>query len=175
MPLKASTRSLRSTRRCGAPATSKGSAPRSRRGEIDAVATDHAPHAPELKDLPFDEAPAGMLGLEHAASLACEALGAADADPDPLTFFSVLSRAPARVAQLRATDRRLGLGAHGGSMTAGEDANVVVFDPRKRWTVRRDQLQSRASNTPYDGRELLGRTRALLVNGRLVVLDGALA
>ncbi len=144
-----------------------------RRGEIDAVASDHAPHAPELKDLPFDEAPAGMLGLEHAASLAYEALGASEADP--LTFFSVLSRAPARIAQLRASDRRTGLSAHGGAMTAGDDANVVVFDPRERWTVHRDQLQSRASNTPYDGRELFGRVRALLVNGELVVRDGGLA
>jgi dihydroorotase len=143
-----------------------------RRGEIDAVASDHAPHAPELKDLPFDEAPAGMLGLEHAASLTYEALGASDADP--ATFFAVLSRAPARVAQLRTSDRRLGFGAHGGAMMEGEDANLVVFDPRERWTVSRDHLQSRASNTPYDGRTLFGRTRSLLVNGELVVRDGSL-
>ena len=48
-------------------------------GGCDAVASDHAPHAPELKDLAFDEAPAGMLGLEHAASLTFEALGGAEA------------------------------------------------------------------------------------------------
>ena len=67
-------------------------------GDVDAVATDHAPHAPELKDLPFDEAPAGMLGLEHAASLTFEALGA---DADPRCVLRVLSRGPARIAQLR--------------------------------------------------------------------------
>jgi dihydroorotase len=134
-------------------------------GEIDAVATDHAPHAPELKDLPFDEAPPGMLGLEHAAALTYEALGA---------FFSLLSRGPARIAQLRASDLRLRHGAHGGAMREGDDANVVVFDPVQRWTVRRDALQSRATNTPYDGRAMLGKVRVLIAKGELVVNDGAL-
>jgi dihydroorotase len=142
------------------------------RGDIDAVATDHAPHAPELKDLPFDEAPAGMLGLEHAASLTFDALGGADADP--VIFFSALSRGPARIAQLRAEDSRMSLSAHGGAMVEGEDANVVVFDPSTRWAASRESLQSRAMNTPYDGRTMNGRVRTLLVKGVLVVDDGEL-
>jgi dihydroorotase len=142
-------------------------------GRIDAVATDHAPHAPERKELPFDEAPPGMLGLEHAASLTYEALGADGADP--LRFFELLSRGPARVAQLRAADVRPRHGAHGGAMRAGEDANVVVFDPRQRWTARRDTLESRARNTPYDGRDMVGRVRALIAKGALAVVEGALA
>jgi dihydroorotase len=142
-------------------------------GLVDAVATDHAPHAPELKDLPFDEAPAGMLGLEQAASLTYEALGGEAASPT--TFFSLLSRGPARIAQLRASDLRPRHSAHGGAMLAGEDANVVVFDPRERWHVRRDDLQSRAVNTPYDERSMTGRVRTLVVKGQLVVHDGALA
>jgi dihydroorotase len=141
-------------------------------GEVDAVATDHAPHAPELKDLPFDEAPPGMLGLEHAAALTYEALGGASADPT--TFFSLLSRGPARIAQLRSSDTRIGHSAHGGAMIVGEDANVVVFDPSQRWIASRDTLQSRAVNTPYDGRAMLGRVRALYAKGALVVDGGAL-
>jgi len=144
-----------------------------RSGEVDAVATDHAPHAPEQKDLPFDEAPPGMLGLEHAAALTYEALGARDASPE--LFFSLMSRGPARVAQLRASDHRVRHGAHGGLMRAGDDANVVVFDPEARWTASRRSLASRASNTPYDGRAMLGRVRALVVRGELVVIDGTLA
>ena len=140
-------------------------------GQIDAVATDHAPHASELKDLPFDEAPAGMLGLEHAGSLAYEALGD---HPSAHTFFSVMSRAPARIAQLRREDKHPDHSAHGGGMTVGEDANVVVFDPSARWRVDRLALASRASNTPYDQREMRGRVRALVVRGSLVVNDGAL-
>jgi dihydroorotase len=142
-------------------------------GAVDAVATDHAPHAAQLKDLPFDEAPPGMLGLEHAASLTYEALGARDADP--ASFFRLLSRAPARIAQVRSSDLRARHGAHGASLEAGEDANLVVFDPHERWTVRADQLHSRSTNTPYEGRELLGRVRTTLVRGRLVVDGGTLA
>ena len=137
----------------------------------DAVASDHAPHAPEAKDRAFDEAPAGMLGLETAAALAHEALGG-DA---PARLFEVLSRGPARVAGLRAGDPRAGLGAHGGAVAAGEDANLVVFDPAQRWRVDASALQSRARNTPYDGREMVGRARALVVRGRPVLVDGALA
>lgn len=140
--------------------------------QIDAVATDHAPHAPELKDLPFDEAPPGMLGLEHTAALTYEALGAGSANPT--TFFSLLSRGPARVAQLRASDPRPCHGAHGGAMRAGDDANVVVFDPGSRWTARSDTLQSRATNTPYDGRAMQGKVLVLIAKGELVVNDGAL-
>ncbi len=140
-------------------------------GGCDAVASDHAPHAPELKDLAFDEAPAGMLGLEHAASLTLEALGG---DASAPRFFELLSRGPARIAQLRRGDHRVSLSAHGGEVAAGEDANLVVFDPRVRWRVDPAGLQSRARNTPYAGRELVGRARATLVRGRAVVLDGTL-
>ena len=141
-------------------------------GEIDAVATDHAPHASELKDLPFDEAPPGMLNLEHAASLTYEALGD---DPNALTFFSLLSRTPARIAQLRHEDQRIGHSGHGGALLPGEDANVVVFDPDLRWRVERSALASRASNTPYDQREMHGRVRSLVVRGAIVVNAGVLA
>jgi dihydroorotase len=139
----------------------------------DAVASDHAPHAPELKDLAFDEAPAGMLGLEHAASLTFEALGGADASPH--RFFDLLSRAPARIAQLRQADERATLSGHGGEVSVGEDANLVVFDPAVRWRVDARRLQSRARNTPYDGRQLVGRVRATIVQGRLIVNDNELA
>jgi dihydroorotase len=142
-----------------------------RRGVVDAVATDHAPHAPELKDLVFDEAPAGMLGLEHAASLTYEALGPA---ADPLEFFRLLSRGPARIAQLTREDRRVRHSAHGASMSVGDDANVTVFDPRSRWTVDAASLASRSTNTPYDGRAMTGRVRATIAKGRVVVDGGRL-
>ncbi|HUX03570.1 MAG TPA: dihydroorotase [Acidimicrobiales bacterium] len=139
-------------------------------GTVDAVATDHAPHAPQLKDLAFDEAPAGMLGLEHAASLTFEALGG-DAC-DPVRFFQLLSRGPARVARLRAADHRLRHSAHGAVLAAGEDANLVVFDPASRWSASRDDLHGRSTNTPYDGRAMMGRVRATIAKGNLVVDQG---
>ncbi|MEO9181723.1 MAG: dihydroorotase, partial [Acidimicrobiales bacterium] len=144
-----------------------------RSGDIDAVATDHAPHAPELKDLAFDEAPAGMLGLEHAGSLTFEALGGVGADPQ--RFFQLLSRAPALIAQLRHDDVRVRHSGHGGALIRGEDANIVVFDPRASWTVNRRALASKSFNTPYDGRSMHGRVRATIAKGRLVVNNAALA
>ena len=143
-----------------------------RRGDVDAVATDHAPHAPELKDLPFDEAPAGMLGLEQCAALTYEALGAEACEPT--RFFEVLSRGPARVAQLRAVDIRVRHSGHGGSILAGEDANLVLFDPNVAWRVDRTTLRSRSLNTPYEGRSMKGQVRATIAKGQLVVNDGAL-
>jgi len=143
-----------------------------RAGVVDAVATDHAPHAPELKDLPFDEAPAGMLGLEHAGSLTLEALGTGP-DVAPL-LFTLLSRGPARIAQLRHGDARVRHSGQGGAVAPGEDANLVVFDPKSRWRVDATALQSRAINTPYAGRELVGRVRATVAKGRLVVHEGVL-
>lgn len=143
-----------------------------RAGAIDAVATDHAPHTPESKDMAFDEAPPGMLGLEQAGGLTLEALGGADANP--LTFFSVLSRGPARVAHLRAQDDRVHHSAHGGTLSVGEDANIVVFDPTASYTVNRDKLASRARNTPYHGRTITGQARATVVRGQLIQLEGNL-
>jgi dihydroorotase len=141
-------------------------------GDIDAVATDHAPHAPELKDMAFDEAPAGMLGLEHAAAITFEALGAETANP--VTFFNVLSRGPARIAQLRSADDRPRHSAHGGDIAAGEDANIVIFNPNGSTVVDRDALQSRATNTPYHGRTFKGAVTTLICKGRLVVQEGVL-
>lgn len=141
-----------------------------RQGSIDAVATDHAPHTPESKDMAFDEAPPGMLGLEHAASLTLDAVGA----DQPLVFFQVLSRGPAAIAKLRAGDVRVRHSAHGGDMSIGEDANIVVFDPTATYVVDRHALASKARNTPYHGRELRGRARATIVRGVVVQESGEL-
>lgn len=141
-------------------------------GLVDAVATDHAPHAPQLKDMAFDQAPAGMLGLEHVAALTYEALGGEQASAS--RFFDVLSRGPARIAQLRGSDEPLRHTAHGGAMTAGEDANITVFDPSISWTVSTDQLHSRARNTPYVGRTMYGKVFSTIAKGQLLVNQGAL-
>ena len=143
-----------------------------RRGLIDAVATDHAPHAPESKDRAFDEAPAGMLGLETAASLTFEALGQEKCDPE--LFFSVLSRGPARIAQLQKNNELHGLSAQGGELLVGEEANLTVFNPMATWTVEASALQSRASNTPFDGRVMSGRVSAVIAKGTLVLHEGKL-
>lgn len=139
-----------------------------RSGEVDAVATDHAPHPAQAKDRPFDEAAPGMLGLEQAGALAFEALGGgAEA---AVRLFEVMSRRPAAIARLRSSDPRLGgQSAQGGDVSAGEDANLCVFDPEARPVVDPDRLESRSRNTPYAGRTLTGHVRHTIVRGALVV------
>ena len=129
-------------------------------GTIDAIATDHAPHAPETKEQPLDHAPPGMLGLETA-------LGVALAHLDmPLTdIVAALSWKPAAIAGL--ADR------HGRPIAPGEPANLTVFDPDIEWEVQPARLASRSRNTPYVGTPLRGRVRHTVFNGDPVVVDGA--
>ena len=130
-----------------------------RAGEVDAIATDHAPHAPEAKDAPFDEAPPGMLGLETALALS---LGELDLSVERV--LALLSWQPAAIAGITTE--------HGGPMAAGRPANLCVIDPSASWVVDPGALASRSRNTPYAGRTLTGRVRHTLLRGEPVVVDG---
>ena len=141
-------------------------------GTIDAIATDHAPHTPETKDLPFDEAPPGMLGLETAFSLSYERLVLGEG-LSMEGLFDLLSTNPARIAKLDAeSDRPFGQSEHGGRVKVGRTANVVVIDPRATWTVEGSALASLAQNTPYEGRKLQGVVRFTILRGEVVVRNG---
>ncbi len=138
-------------------------------GTIDAVATDHAPHAPETKDAPFDQAPPGMLGLQTALPIAWEVLSPL---LGPERIFALLSGAPAVIARLTAGDARLGgHSAQGGPVAAGATANLCVFDPTASTTVDPDRLASRSRNTPYAGRTFAGAVRHTILRGEPVVVD----
>ncbi len=150
-------------------------------GTIDAVATDHAPHPPESKEEPFDTAPPGMTGLETAFAVAYGALCLDDATGAPpwLTapgasprrasvaeLFGALSVVPARVAGLDVAS------GHGGPIRPGARAQLCVVDLAARWTVDPATSASRSRNTPFAGRELVGRVRHTIVGGEAVVVDG---
>ena len=128
-------------------------------GTIDAIATDHAPHAQEDKEQPFDEAPPGMLGLETALALALTEL-----DLPIEQVLALLSWQPARIAGLEAL--------HGGPLAEGAPANLCVIDPSAAWVVEPERLASRSRNTPYAGRKLTGRVRHTVLRGEPVVIDG---
>ncbi len=128
-------------------------------GTIDAIATDHAPHSPEDKEVPFDEARPGMLGLETALAVALTEL-----DLPIEAVLRLLSWAPARIAGLES--------AHGGPVAEGRPANLCVIDPAATWVVDPDSLASRSRNTPYAGRKLTGKVRHTLLRGEPVVVDG---
>ncbi|MBV8960525.1 MAG: dihydroorotase [Actinobacteria bacterium] len=128
-------------------------------GVFDAIATDHAPHAQEDKEAPFDQAPPGMLGLETALSLALTEL-----DLPIEQVLALCSWQPARVAGLT--------GQHGGPIAEGAPANLCVIDTAATWVVEPERLASRSRNTPYAGRKLTGKVRHTLLRGEPVVVDG---
>jgi dihydroorotase len=138
-------------------------------GTIDAIATDHAPHAPEAKDAPFDQAPPGMLGLQTALPIAWQVLSAT---LPPERLFALMSSQPAAIAGLGVTDaRRAGHSAHGGPVEVGAVANLCVFDPTATTVVNPAQLASRSRNTPYAGRSFTGAVRHTVLRGEPVVVD----
>jgi dihydroorotase len=128
-------------------------------GTIDAIATDHAPHTVHDKELPFDQAPPGMLGLETALAVALTELEL------PLArVLALLSWQPAAIAHV--DDR------HGGPIVTGRPANLCVIDPDVAWVVRGADMASKSRNTPFEGRTLRGRVRHTVHDGEIVVLDG---
>ena len=127
-------------------------------GTIAVIATDHAPHTPETKELPFDQAPPGMLGLETALALALTEL-----DLPIQQVLGALSWRPAEI---------IGVGDTHGAVAVGRAANVCVIDPEVTWTVDGAAMASRSANTPFQGRELRGKVRHTVLRGEPVVIDG---
>jgi dihydroorotase len=130
-------------------------------GTIDAVATDHAPHAVEEKDAEFDRSPPGTIGLETALAVVLTEL-VAGGDIDLTRAIELLSTGPARI---------LGAAEHGGPIDAGRPANLVVFDPDRSWTVE-PPFASKARNSAFLGRTLRGRVRYTVLRGDLTVEEG---
>jgi len=131
-------------------------------GTIDAVATDHAPHASEDKDCEWLAAAMGMTGLETALSAVQEAL----VDTGLLDWAGVADRMsvrPARIGRLTGQGRPLAEGSPG---------NVTLVDPQARWDVDPAGQQTASRNTPFAARTMHGRVVATFLRGRPTVLDG---
>lgn len=127
-------------------------------GTITVLATDHAPHAAETKDVPFESATFGMVGLETALALYVEALVTSGAIGWP-RLIDLMTVQPARLCRL---DVR-GLGR----LQVGGPADVTVIDPDERWTIRPACLAGQSANTPFIGREVRARAVATIVAGRV--------
>ncbi len=127
-----------------------------RDGTIAAIATDHAPHAPEEKDVPFEAAPFGVTGLETSfAALYTELV-----EPGLLPLEIVLQRMSAGPAEIFGLDRpRLALGA---------PANLTLLDPNATWRVKASAFRSRSTNSWLLGRRLRGRVKLTIAAGRVV-------
>jgi dihydroorotase len=131
-------------------------------GTIDAVATDHAPHASEDKDCEWLAAAMGMTGLETALSAVQEAL----VDTGLLDWAGVADRMSVRPARIGRLD------GHGRPLAEGSPANVTLVDPQARWQVDPAAMQTASRNTPFATRSMRGRVVATFLRGRATVLDG---
>ena len=124
-------------------------------GTIDVIATDHAPHAIQEKQLEFDSAPFGIVGFETALPLTLQ-----------LVHDGVLSLEEALDKLTRAQAKLFHLPV--GSLSPGSLADVVIFAPEEEWVVDPEQFQSKSRNTPFGGMSVKGKVKMTLVDGRLV-------
>jgi len=124
-------------------------------GTVDAIATDHAPHEPALKDVEFDRAPFGILGFETALALALEQL--VDAGRISLMrMVELFTTGPARVLSM---ERKL---------AKGQPADITIFSTDHSWTYSVSESPSKSRNSPFDKRAFKGAPMATIVAGRLV-------
>jgi dihydroorotase len=126
-------------------------------GTVDAIATDHAPHALHEKQMEFERAAFGITGFETALGLAILKLHRERKIP-LARVVELLTAGPARCFDLRGR----------GSLQRGSIADVTIFDPRKKWTFEAAKSLSKSRNTPFDGFHLQGKVVATIVGGRIV-------
>jgi len=125
-------------------------------GTVDAFATDHAPHAPELKQKLMSEAPFGIIGLETALALALTQL----VHPGRISLAHLvvlLSTNPARIIHQPL-----------GRLTGGGTGDITIFDPNLEWTYHTAEGRSKSRNSPFDGWKFIGAATATIVAGRIV-------
>jgi dihydroorotase len=130
-----------------------------RDGTIDAVATDHAPHADHTKQMPLDLAPPGMLGLQTSLAVTNTVVGLS-----PTQVVDLFSVHPARIAGI--ADQ------HGRPIAVGEPAHIAVWDLTSTYEVSRSDMVSKSRNTPYHGMTVKGRVRHTVFGGDIVVQEG---
>jgi dihydroorotase len=126
-------------------------------GVVDAIATDHAPHASHEKEVEFERAPNGITGLETALGL-CLAWLHREAKMPLGRVLSLLSSQPAAVLGLKGR----------GTLVAGSFADAVIFDPKAEWVYRAAEGKSKSRNTPFDGWMMLGKVKWTVSEGRIV-------
>lgn len=130
-------------------------------GTVDAIATDHAPHALHEKHVEFERAPFGVIGLETALGLAISQLHREQKIPLS-RIVELFTAGPARVLDLRGR----------GTLARGSLGDVTIFDPKKRWTFQAAKSRSKSRNTPFDGWQLTGKVVATIVGGKIVHREG---
>jgi dihydroorotase len=131
-------------------------------GVVDAIATDHAPHAVHEKEVEFENAPNGITGLETALGLSLRWLHKEWKLPLG-RVLSLLSAQPAALLNLKGR----------GTLTVGSFADVVIFDPKAEWTYNARETKSKSRNTPFDGWAMQGKVHWTISEGRIAYSNPA--
>ncbi len=126
-------------------------------GTIDCIVTDHAPHTKEDKEVGFDGAPFGLIGLETSLGLTITELVKPGIIDLP-KMVDKMSSAPARIVGL----------ANKGTIKTGYDADITIIDPDREWTVTQEGFVSKSKNSPFIGRKLTGQVEYTICGGRMV-------
>src|SRR5882672_6542211 len=124
-------------------------------GAVDAIATDHAPHEPAIKDVEFDRAPFGILGFETAIALSLERL-VHTGKISLVRMVELFTSGPARILGM---ERKV---------AAGQPADLTIFSPNHTWTYHVNDSPSKSRNSPFHGRSFTGAPMATIVAGRIV-------
>jgi dihydroorotase len=124
-------------------------------GSVDAIATDHAPHEPALKDVEFDKAPFGILGFETAIALSLEQLVHAGR----LSLMRMVELFTTGPAQILGIERKI---------AAGQPADLTIFSATHKWTYDVKKSPSKSRNSPFDGRTFKGSAIATIVAGKII-------
>ena len=128
-----------------------------REGTIDVIATDHAPHAQVEKEMEFDYAPFGIIGLETALPIALQLV-----DEGVLTVNEMVLKMSVKPAKLLNIDK--------GNLSIGAVADIAVIAPHETWVVNPAQLKSKGKNTPFEGWKMKGRVSVTIVGGKVVYI-----
>lgn len=131
-------------------------------GIIDIIATDHAPHSPQEKELPWEQAPFGVIGLETAIGLVFTYL----VQPGLLTPSQAIYKMSTKPAEI------FGLPLLIGRIAEGEIADLTIIDPDKKWKVDVNEFYSKGRNCPFNTWELQGRAIMTIVKGNIVMKEG---
>jgi dihydroorotase len=124
-------------------------------GTLDAIATDHAPHAPHEKEVEYDHAPFGIIGLETAFGLTMRQL----VKTGKMSLRDALACLTIKPAQV--------IGIEAGTLSVGAPADITIFEPETEWVVDVTQLASKAKNTPFGGWRLVGKVTTTIVAGQV--------
>ncbi len=129
-------------------------------GTIDVIATDHAPHLESEKDMEFDYAPFGMIGLETALSLAIQEL----VEEGYLTWSELISKMATNPAKILGYDR--------GTLAEGAIADLIIIDPTREWIYEEGKIESLSKNSPFIGWKMKGLVEEVIAGGRRVLKEG---